>query len=266
MVKRPWKVALCLIAALMLCSYAASGAQDPPAAAPVRLAPLRVGVTTNLPPIIFRSPKEILGLEADLAMLLGKRLNRPIQFVVLDWNQQIPALLAGRTDIIMSGMTVTKSREVRIAFTEPYLKTGLLPAIRARDTAKYASVAAIRESFPSVGVIKGTTGEAYVRRNFPEATRIATLADPSEAPYELKGRRIDVFIHDAPAVVWLVSENDAELAVVQEILTEEYLGWGIRRDNDLLMEQANAALRDWKKNGILKELILRWLPYWKNFD
>jgi len=56
-----------------------------------------------------------------------------------DWEDEIEALLNGRIDIIMSGMSITKAREVRIAFTEPYLKSGLLAAFRAEDTKKYTT-------------------------------------------------------------------------------------------------------------------------------
>jgi len=39
----------------------------------------------------------------------------------------------------------------------------------------------------------------------------------------LKNRRIDIFVYDAPAVVWIVSENEAELKLLPELLNIEYL-------------------------------------------
>ena len=95
--------------------------------------PLRVGITPNYPPMIFRLNEKITGVEADFAMRLGRELNRPVQFVELEWDQQIGALLEGQIDIIMSAMTITDARKVRIYFTDPYLKSGLVAAIRAED-------------------------------------------------------------------------------------------------------------------------------------
>src|SRR5882757_559527 len=74
------------------------------------LPPLRVGITPNLPPLAFKQNGKIVGIEADFAQQLGKELGREVKFVVLDWSDQIPDLLDGKIDIIMSGMTITKTR------------------------------------------------------------------------------------------------------------------------------------------------------------
>jgi len=228
--------------------------------------PLRVGVTPDSPPMIFRQKGEISGAEADMARMLAKELDRPIQFVDLRWEQEIPALLEGSIDIIMSGMTITDARKVRINFTYPYLKSGLVIAMRAGDASKYDSLKTILDSFPTTGVIKGTTGEAYVRRNFPPAVRIVALPTIKDAVIELKQGRIDIFVDDAPAIAWLVSENEADIKGLWEPLNEENLGWGVRRNDEAFMDHVNTILRNWKKDGTLKEILLRWLPYWKNFD
>src|SRR5262249_54888242 len=65
---------------------------------------LRVGVTPTYPPIIFKQNQQLAGVEVELARRLGARLGRPAQFVELRWDEQIPALIAGAIDIIMSGM------------------------------------------------------------------------------------------------------------------------------------------------------------------
>ena len=166
---------------------------------------LRVGITPNYPPMIFKLNERITGVDADLARRLGKELNRSVQFVEMEWEQQVAALLAGEIDIIMSAMTITEARKVRINFTDPYLKSGLVAAIRAGDASKYTSAKSILSGYPAVGVIKGTTGEAFVRQNMSTSPRVVTFLKVSDAPSELRSKRIDVFIHDAPAVIWLVS-------------------------------------------------------------
>jgi len=226
---------------------------------------LRVGVTPNYPPVIFKLQGKIAGLEADFAMLLGNALQRDIQFVELPWNDQMQALLEGKVDIIMSGMTITDTRKVRVNFSEPYLKSGLIAMMRTGDAAKYDSTKKILESMVIVGVVKGTTGEVFVRNNFRNPTVIA-MREPWEAPGLLNNRRIDLFIHDAPSVVWMVSENEATLKALLDPLNAEYLGWAIGRNNPALLAQTNAALAEWKKNGTVKEVVKKWLPYWKFTD
>jgi ABC-type amino acid transport substrate-binding protein len=221
---------------------------------------LRVGVTPNYPPMVFEQNGKITGVDADLARRLGKELNKPVQFVEMAWDLQITALLEGKIDIIMSGMTITEARKVRINFSDPYLKSGLVAATRAMDAAKFPSAGSILSTYPDVGVIKGTTGEAFVRKNMSASPRISILNKVNDAAFELQSRRIDVFIHDAPAVIWLVSKNEADVRGVWELLSEENLGWGVRKDDSELLTQVNAILKKWKQDGTLNEVLRNWLP------
>jgi len=221
---------------------------------------LRVGITPDNPPIIFRQNEAITGVEADLARKLSEKLGRPIRFVVLPWEDQIKALLENRTDIIMSGMSVTKAREVRIAFAEPYLKSGLVAAMRAEDVKKYNSKESILNGYVTVGAVKDTTGDAFVKRNFPNAVKKTILPNAKDGINELKRRGIDIFIYDAPSVVWLVSENEADVAALWEPLTEEYLAWGVRKNDEKFLMDVNAVLQQWKQNGTLNMILKKWLP------
>jgi ABC-type amino acid transport substrate-binding protein len=138
--------------------------------------------------------------------------------------------------------------------------------MRAEDASQYNSLESIRESLSTIGVVKGTTGEAFVRNNFSKAANIISLQKASEASYALINRRIDLFVHDGPSVAWLVSENEGVLKGYWEPFTEEYLGWAVNREDPDFLTKINSILSDWKKDGTLKEVLTHWLPYWKNFD
>ncbi len=230
-----------------------------------RVNPILVGVTPNYPPIIFKTGEQITGLEADLAKLLAAELKRPIEFVELSWERQIPSLLEGKIDIIMSGMTITQARQVRITFSQPYLTSGLMIAFTAENASKYTSLDNIVESIPAVGFVAGTTGEVYARDKFREGNRMVPVKSAEEAALALKNGRIDIFVYDAPSIVWIVSENEAQLKLLPELINIEYLGWGLRRDDRELLVMVNAALGRWKNDGTLKKTILKWMPYWKHF-
>jgi polar amino acid transport system substrate-binding protein len=85
---------------------------------------LRVGVTADAPPLIFKKGDAYAGLEAELAEELGRFLHKDVRFVEVPWEDQIQTLLDDRTDIIMSGISITPLREVLIAFSIPYFRTG----------------------------------------------------------------------------------------------------------------------------------------------
>jgi len=236
--------------------------RHPPAPAEIPPNALRIGVTSTYPPIIFRQGGEMAGVEADLARMLGVRLGRPIHFVEVSWDQQIDTLMAGRTDIIMSGMSVTEARAVRIAFSDPYLEGGLMAAVRSEDARRFGSREALLQTDGVIGALDRTTGDVFVQRNFPNARRV-TLSLASDGALALRRRTIDVFVHDGPSIAWLVSANEAELAGIWIPLNRENLAWGVRRDDPALLAQLNESLAAWKQDGTLNEVLVRWLPYLK---
>ena len=229
---------------------------------------LKVGVSTNSPPFVYLQGKDPVGLEPELANELGKFLNRPIQFVELEWLDQIPALLEGRTDIIMSGMSVTTMREARIAFSESYLKTGQMAMVRRDDKNRYSQgYATVLQQAPTkvIGAVKGTTGEQFVLKNLGSAKKIRIFTTSSEGINALttafEVRRIDILIHDGPILISQLAERQAiGLALVPTLLTEEYLAWGIRKNDVELLKSANRFLNEMKNNGRLVPIVQRWIP------
>ncbi len=88
-------------------------ATAPPAVIEADPGILRVGVSPDAPPLIFKQNDKISGLEAEMAMALADYLEKTAVFVEVPWEDQIPALLDNRTDIIMSGMSVTLGQTIQ---------------------------------------------------------------------------------------------------------------------------------------------------------
>lgn len=222
--------------------------------------PLRVGVAPDFPPVIMKQEGQIEGLEADMALLLADRLKRRLEFVEVRWSELVPRLLAGDIDIIMSGMSVTRARQIRVDFCNPYLKTGLMVLVRRADAGTFGSREALLDTDATIGVLQGTTGEIFVRENCPNA-RAVQYAEADDAALGLRDRRIDAFVCDAPAVFWLASKYESELAVESSRLTEELLAWAVRADNGRLKTAANEMLAGWEKDGTLVALLDRWMRH-----
>ena len=237
------------------CQSASTTSGDAAAGAKV----LRVGVTSSLAPMAFKQGGELVGLEVEAARELGQQLGRPVQFVEVKWEDQIPALLAGRTDIIMSSMTITPERRMRVAFSNPYLRVGQMMLIKRSDGSQYSL--GVPPVLPgTVGVLKGTVGEFYVQREFSSSDRRAfgTAADAASA---LLAGRINSFISDA-SIIWYqaaLHESDG-LGVVPRQLTNETLGWAVRPNDAELLKQANDFIAARQANGSLNAMIKRWLP------
>jgi len=221
--------------------------------------PLRVGVTPNTPPMVFKEDGRLAGVEIDFAQDLGKELGRPLQFVELKWEDQIDALLNNKTDIIMSSMSITRPRQYRIAFSAPYLRVGQMALVRASDLNRYAL--GFPQPLPGVvGVLKATTGDFLAQQEFSHSKR-KEFTSGEEAATALAKKRIDLFIADSSLIWWLAAANESRgLAAVPTPLTEEDLAWGMRRSDAELRKSVNAFLQKLKENGRGTEIIKRWLP------
>jgi polar amino acid transport system substrate-binding protein len=251
------------ISMLFVFGCAATGISYPPANSAIASEGiLRVGVTANAPPLIFRKGEKIQGLEADLAQELGTSLGKSVQFVDLKWEDLIPALLENKIDIIMSGLSITKTRRVRIAFTEPYLNSGLKALIRATDLSKYPSLIMFKYiKGTRVGVEKGTTADLLVQQVFRNTERVL-LSSPEKAARALVKEKIDVFIHDAPVIWWLAAEKESDgLIPVPKFLSREGIAWAVRYEDKDLLDSANGFISKWKNDGRLKAIINQWIPY-----
>ena len=234
-------------------------------AEPVVIAPdvniLRVGVTPNAPPLIFKQGNAIVGLEADFAREFAKYLGKSPRFVELDWEDQIPALLENRIDIIMSGMTRTALREVRIAFTTRYLESGQMALIRREDTTRFSTGFFALTTSSAIGVVKNTFGEYFVDERYSNVKK-KTFSTPQAAAQAVIDKKIDLFIYDGPMILYLASENENKgLTALFALLTREDLAWGVRKDNTDLLNSANSFLKNPDHAEMLKKMTQRWIPY-----
>lgn len=224
---------------------------------------LRVGVSADSQPIIFKQGGQIAGIEADFAHQLGKALNRKVVFIEVPWEKQIDYLEQNKTDIIMSGMTVTSARSIRINFTLPYMQSGLSGLFR-RDNYDASGLAAstIRNQNKRIGYVENTTSELLVMQRFPRADKKA-YSSAAAAVKALKNGKIEMFIHDAPIIWWLSAINEADLVAFPEVLNVEPLSWGVGKHNAALLDEVNGLITQWEKDGTSKKIIHNWVPLFK---
>jgi ABC-type amino acid transport substrate-binding protein len=202
---------------------------------------LQVGVSPTAPPLIFYKDNGVVGLETEFATALAKSLGKTVRFIMLGWDELIPALAEKRIDIIMSGMSVTKMREGRISFTSPYLKAGQMALVRNQDAAMYPTAASIKNTQARVGFMQGTTGSFLVQQEFQLTTRKISFGFVKDAIQALLEERIDLFIDDAPVIWYKATTQEAQ---------------GLTP-----IDAANLLLATWRNDGRLKTAITKWMPF-----
>jgi polar amino acid transport system substrate-binding protein len=241
------------------CSTPASSGSPASASAPAASEDLlRVGITPSFAPLAFRDQGRLTGIEVDWANALGKALGKQIKFVTVPWEDQIDALMQGRTDIIMSGMSITPARRIRINFTEPYMRAGQTALVRRDQAAKMQLM--LFSAGQRIGVQNNTTSDYFAQQQLSRA-KIRRFKSPEDGAKALRSDSIDAFICDAPINWWLASKNEtAGLTVLPAYLTEEQLAWGVRKSDLALLAAINNFLKESRETGEMDRLLRRWIP------
>ena len=222
--------------------------------------PLRVGVSPSYPPVIFENDGQIMGIEADLARIVGDALRRRIVFERYPFPELIDALVRGEIDVIMSGLSITPERAERVRFTEPYMQVGQLALIRSSDIARFGRTHLIRLTGARVGYERGTTGERFVATRLTRSRSFAFDGIDSGIR-SLRAGRIDYFVHDAPTVWRLAGDPESrDLQGLYHPLTEEHLAWAVRPDDTKLLALLDTTLAHWKRKGLIEPIVNRWIP------
>jgi polar amino acid transport system substrate-binding protein len=246
------KKLLGLLVVAALISGCASVAPDPSI--------LRVGVSPDSQPIIFKQGGAISGIEASFAEKLGAGLGRRVVFVEVPWKKQIETLEQNKTDIIMSGMTVTAARNIRVNFAVPYLRSGLTGLFR-RDAynAKGLVASLAVNQMKGIGYVKNTSGEFFVMKNFSAFDKKG-YSTAKAAAKALKKGKINIVIHDAPMLWQIFAENETALVAFPEFLNAEPLAWAMRKGDLKLLDEVNTQLKSMDEDGTRERVIKNWIP------
>lgn len=92
---------------------------------------LRFGTSAITEPFSFVSGShEIVGLDIEIAKLLAQKLNKELEIVNMDFGAMIPALAAGKVDVIGACITISEERKQKVLFSKPYYKGGIAALVK----------------------------------------------------------------------------------------------------------------------------------------
>ncbi len=205
---------------------------------------LVVSLNQGYPPFSMMIEGQPVGLDVDLARLLAEYLGVEARFIRPEsYDQQIPRLLAGESDIIMAAMTRTVARGLKVSFTDPYFEVSQAALVRRNLTPPEADsyfdllgIDGLR-----LGVKAATTHEAFARELFPDsAIRLFPTAD-SAAEALLKGD-VDAMVADSPFVrVWERThpQHYLDIKALLTPVTKEYYAFAIRPGDPVFLDWLN---------------------------
>ncbi len=221
---------------------------------------LRVGFEAGYMPFEMTDKKgEFVGFDIDVAKEMAKAMG--VKFVPLNtaWDGIIPSLITGKFDIIMSGMTVTQERNLKVNFAEPYIIVGQTILLHKKHEATVKSYKDLNDPKYIVTSKLGTTGEQATKRNIPKCT-YKSFETETEAALEVVNGKADAYVYDKPnCVVFMAEQGTDKLIFLDEPFTYEPLAWAINKGDPDFLNWLNNFLSQIKNDGRYDVIYNKWI-------
>ncbi len=224
---------------------------------------LWVGLEAGYQPFEMQDEKgNIVGFDVDMAYEMGKAIfgeggEKKVKIINTAWEGIIPALMTHKFDIIMSGMTILQSRNLKVNFCEPYYYIGQCLLINNKDKYKYKSYKDLNKKGVIVTSKLGVTGAFTAEKMMPNAT-LRLFKTEAEGALQVANGIADAFIYDEPQVrVFAAMYKDKTVGIFEPI-TYEPLAWAIRKGDPDFLNWLNNFLRQVRGDGRWEELKQKW--------
>jgi polar amino acid transport system substrate-binding protein len=214
-----------------------------------------IGIQGDNPPWGFvNSSGKQEGLDAEIGELYGKYLGVPVEFVPLEVANRIPALTAGRVDVLFATMAMLPDRAKAVQYSKPYVANIiLLVAPKSVEVKTNADMAKL-----TIAVPRASTQDTQVTKNAPAGTNILRLdGDAAVIQAVISGQAqaaggnmfyIDRFNEAKPGVY----ENKLEF-------TRIYNGACTRLGEKEINASINVFIDQIKANGELAKIHQKWM-------
>lgn len=228
------------------------------------------------------SDDQLDGMEVDLAKVLCKKMAMNCTIVAQDWNGMIPALNAGKFDVIMAGMFITDKRLEVMNFSQPYAidpssfavekdsELGKLidsEKISLKDSEKSkAAIEKLRTLLKgkTVGVQASTTLYDFLEKYFGDDINIRSYKTTEQHDLDLIAGRIDAIYGQRTALAATLKNDGFQDFTIAgpgfyEGIFGRGVGAGVRQEDNELREKLNKAIQSSIADGTIKKLSEKWM-------
>jgi polar amino acid transport system substrate-binding protein len=215
---------------------------------------LTVGTDATFKPFEYKNNGKYEGFDIDLIEAVAKELGaNKVEYVDTEFKGLIPGLLAKKYDVIVSAMYITDERKQTINFSDSYFPGGLSIMVK-KDNTSIKGVDDLKGKKVSVQV--GTKSAKYLEEKYKDITLVKVETN-NEMFLELETGKVDAVVTGLPAAK-TYAKAKGTVKVLPETLTEEFYGYGLRKDDEELAKAINAALKKLKENGTYDQIVKKW--------
>jgi lysine-arginine-ornithine-binding protein len=226
---------------------------------------VRIGMDATYPPFESVDPSgKIVGFEVDYTQALCAKMHVTCTFQNQDWDGIIPALLAGKFDVIISSMNETPARAKKVMFSDVYYATSPVWVAQVGNKSDDVSPDALKGKL--IGTQSSTVFANFLDKHF-KGSEVKLYPGGDEALLDLANGRLDYAVDDILVSQKFLEKNPNCCRIVAEIARSsdpEVFGPGVgaafRPDDKDLVAMFNKAIKEAATDGTFKKLEA---PYFK---
>ncbi|MDY0221252.1 MAG: transporter substrate-binding domain-containing protein [Desulfobacterium sp.] len=227
---------------------------------------LRVGMSTFVPWAMKDKTGELMGFEIDVATRLAQDMGVKVQFIPTKWSGIVPALLTGKFDIIIGGMGILPSRNLKVNFSIPYNYTGMSMAASTTLAKGFSGLEAFNREDVTISARLGSTAVPAIKKHLPKA-QIRMFDDEAQAFQEAINGRVHAVVASAPTPAFQAIKHPEKLFLpLEEDFTREPIGFAVQKGDFDFINFLNNWIIYVEAEGWFKERKNYWFETrdWEN--
>ena len=225
---------------------------------------IKVGMDVFVPWAMKDKKGELIGFEIDIAKKFAADMGVKIEFVPTKWSGIIPALITGKFDVLIGGMTITTQRNLKINFTRPYYFTEQGLMAHKKKAAGF-KVSDFNSADVTIAARLGSTAAVAAKQQFPKA-KLRLFDDEPAAVQELRNGNVHAMVSAQPLPSSMAIEYPNTIMVYDEVMMLEAIGIGVRKSDNDTLNLLNNWIEINRNNGWIQGRYAYWFKSqdWKS--
>ena len=246
---------------------------------------IRIGTEGAYPPWNnLNSAGELEGAEIDFGNEACERMGVTCEWVTQDWDGIIPALLQGKYDIIIAGMSITEERKEKVNFTTGYMTDGARFAVLKNSGLANLNIAGMAKvnlnnaggkeqaaigqliaamDGKTVCVQSSTIHQNFLEKHMSGAVDVKLYQAVDDHNLDLAAGRCDAVLADVGSIIdFMESDGGVDVAFTGPTFSGGVFGDGVggavREEDTEILEMWNAAIAEMSKDGTTAEITKEW--------
>jgi polar amino acid transport system substrate-binding protein len=216
---------------------------------------LRIGMDASFPPFSMVDESEIVGLDADLAAEIGRRLGVRIEIVNISYDGLYDGLLNGRVDVLISALSFDPMRFGTFLYTSAYVDAGAALVSLSPEIQQMEQVEGKR-----LAVEYGSSGDEAARiwERRLKSILIKRYTTTQEALDAVIAGEVDAALVDLVSVR-LYRRAQPALVIADQVVSPDPYVIATRRRSFDLAGKIQAVLNELVEDGTMNRLLDQWL-------